>query len=105
MWRKNYHTLAPPTKLFPTKVNFKSTDLEKNAFMSMNKTIGRYFLPSLPNFSEEFIFHKDDSKTQLGSVISQNRDPIAFYSLKLTHAQINYTPTEQELLDIVETLK
>ena len=38
-------------------------------------------------------------------MISKNRDPIAFYSLKLTHAQINYTPMKQELLSIVGTLK
>ena len=45
------------------------------------------------------------AKTQLVSVKSQNRDLIAFYSLKLTHAKINYTPTEQELLSILKTLK
>ena len=93
MWRKNYHTLAPPTKLFPTKVNFKSTDLEKNAFMSMNKTIGRYFLPSLPNFSEEFIFHTDARNMHLGGVSIPNGNPITFYSCSLTPEPINITTT------------
>ena len=73
--------------------------------MGMKNIVGQYVFLSYNNFSKEFIFHTDGSKMQLRSVISQNRDPIAFYSLKLTHAQINYTPTEQELLDIVETLK
>ena len=43
--------------------------------------------------------------TQLGSVISQNGKPIAFYGRKLNDAQTRYTTTERELLSIVETLK
>ena len=47
----------------------------------------------------------DASKTHLGSVISQDKKPIAFYSRKLQPAQTQYTTTERELLSIVETLK
>ena len=61
--------------------------------MHMKNIVGRYVFLSYNIFSEEFTFHIDDKKTHLGSVIIQNWDPIAFYSLKLTHAQINYTPT------------
>ena len=35
----------------------------------------------------------------------KNGKPIAFYSQKLTPAQINYMTTKRELLSIVETLK
>ncbi len=41
----------------------------------------------------------------MGAVISQAKQPIAFYSRKLNSAQRNYTTTERELLSIVETLK
>jgi hypothetical protein len=47
----------------------------------------------------------DASHVQLGSVISQDNKPIAFYSRKLQPAQTRYTTTERELLSIVETLK
>ena len=47
----------------------------------------------------------DTSKQLLGAVISQNKQPIAFYSRKLNPAQVNYTTTERELLSVVETLK
>ena len=73
--------------------------------MDMENIVVKYVFLSCNNFSEEFIFHTYDSKTHIGGLISQNRDPIDFYSLKLTHAQINYTPTEQEMLGIVETPK
>ena len=38
-------------------------------------------------------------------MISQDGNPIAFYSRKLNPAQTRYTTTERELLSIVKTLK
>ena len=70
----------------------------------MKNIVGRYVLLSYPNFSEKFIVHTDASNTQLGGIIGQNGKPIAFYSHKLTPAQINYTTTYKELLSIVETV-
>ena len=58
-----------------------------------------------PNFSKKFVIHTDASDLQLGSVISQENRPIAFYSRKLNSAQRRYTTTEKELLSIVEILK
>eukprot|EP00541_Cyclophora_tenuis_P002436 CAMPEP_0116544896 /NCGR_PEP_ID=MMETSP0397-20121206/2366_1 /TAXON_ID=216820 /ORGANISM="Cyclophora tenuis, Strain ECT3854" /LENGTH=103 /DNA_ID=CAMNT_0004069147 /DNA_START=238 /DNA_END=549 /DNA_ORIENTATION=- len=65
---------------------------------------GETFL-AYPNFSQLSTIHTDASKTQLGSMISQNNKPIAFYSRKLNSAQRNYTTNEKDLLAIVETLK
>ena len=105
MWRRRAHTLAPLTRLCSTKVKFKWTEVEQNAFMAMKKIVGRDVLLAYPDFTKEFVIHTDASKAQLGGVISQEGKPIAFYSRKLTPAQINYTTTERELLSIVETLK
>jgi hypothetical protein len=58
------------------------------------------------DFSKEFEIHTDASDYQLGArTIRQNGKPIAFFSLKLTGAQLNYTMTEKELLSIIECLK
>ena len=43
------------------------------------------------NFNEVFEIHTDASDRQLGGVISQNGNPLAFYSRKLSGAQRNYT--------------
>ena len=74
-------------------------------FYSYEKKSARDVLLCDPKFSKRFIIHNADIKTQLGGVISQNGKPIAFYPRKLTHAQLNYTSTEIELLSIVETSK
>jgi hypothetical protein len=62
-------------------------------------------LLAYPNFSEEFEIHTDASDYQLGATIRQKGKPIAFFSRKLTGAQLNYTMTEKELLSIIECLK
>ena len=49
--------------------------------------------------------HTDASHTQLGAVIAQEGQHIAFYLRKLNPAQTRYTTTERELLAICETLK
>ena len=57
-----------------------------------------------PDFNKVFEIHTDASDYQLGSVISQGKKPIAFYSKKLTATQRNYTVGEREMLLIVDTL-
>jgi hypothetical protein len=62
-------------------------------------------LLTYPNFNKTFEIHTDASKVQLGTCISQEGQPVAFYSRKLNPAQTRYTTIERELLSIVETLK
>ena len=61
----------------------------------MNKILSRYVLLPYPNFSEELIIHIDDRKMQIGGVMIQNGDPIAFYACNISPSQTNYTTTEK----------
>ena len=105
MWPKRSETLAPLSRLCSPKQKWRWTSVEESAFTSIKKIVARETLLSYPNFSLPFDIHTDASQVQLGSVISQNGKPIAFYSRKLNPAQTRYTTTERELLAIVETLK
>jgi len=62
-------------------------------------------LLAYPDFTKPFEIHTDASHTQLGAVIAQEGQPIAFYLRKLSPAQTRYMTTKRELLAIVETLK
>ena len=105
MWRKRSALLAPLTRLVSKNAKFAWTDVEQKAFDDIKRVLGRETLLAYPQFDKPFVIHTDASNTQLGAVISQEGQPIAFYSRKLSPAQQRYTTTEQELLSIVETLK
>ena len=79
--------------------------MEQAAFDGIKRVLSTETLLAYPDFDRPFVVHTDASDTQLGTVISQEKKPIAFYSRKLNDAQKRYTTTEQELLSIVETLK
>lgn len=99
------HILAPLTALTSANAKFQWKQVHQDAFDTIKKALSRHTILAYPDFSQPFDIHTDASKTQLGSVISQNGTPIAFYSRKLNPAQTRYTTTERELLAIVETLK
>ena len=65
----------------------------------------REVMLAFPDFSQPFEIYTDASNLQLGAVVAQNNEPIAFFSRKLNPMQRRYTTTERELLAIVETLK
>jgi len=75
------------------------------AFDTVKTTIAKEVVLAYPDFTKPFDIYTDASTKQLGSVITQDNRPIAFFSRKLSDAQSKYTITELELLAIVETLK
>lgn len=105
MWIRRSDVLAPLSRLLSKDNPWAWTKVEATAFAQIKQIIAKHVLLSHPNFNKPFEIHTDASKYQLGAVISQDSKPIAFYSRKLSKAQLNYTTTERELLAIVETLK
>jgi len=105
MWIRRSEILAPLTALTSKTVPWQWTTQHEQSFQLIKKIMSRETLLAYPQFDQPFIIHTDASHTQLGSVISQNDKPIAFYSRKLSPTQTRYTTTERELLAILETLK
>jgi transposase InsO family protein len=105
MWVHRSDILAPLTALTSKTTKWLWTDEHTTAFNKVKQLISREVILAYPDFELPFDIHTDASDLQLGSVLSQNGKPIAFYSRKLNPAQKRYTTTERELLAIVETLK
>ena len=108
-WQKRSHILAPLTDLLRKNEKSKRkllwTTEHEQAFISAKEAISNDVLLTHPDFTKKFTIHTDASDTQLGSIISQDGKPIAFYSRKLSSTQRNYSVGEREMLSIVETLK
>jgi hypothetical protein len=88
------------TSLTSSKVKFERHSSHQQAFDKIKKVIGTEIQVHLcyPDFNDPDSFHlyTDVSDHQFGSVIMQDKKPIAFYSRNLNAAQKRYTTTERE---------
>lgn len=104
LWHRRAHILAPITELTKKAVKFKWNDKCQHAFTAIKQIIAKSTLLAYPDFTKTFSLYADASDYQLGGVIMQEDQPIAFYSRKLSDTQRRYTVTEKELLSIVDML-
>ena len=105
MYQKRSELLAPITALTSKNVKYDWKDEHQKYFDAIKRVIGREVFLAYPDFNAPFEIHTDASKLQIGAVISQKVNPIAFYSRTMNIAQHNYTTTEKELLSVVAYLK
>ena len=80
-------------------------DASESSFKELKRMVYSETLISYPDWKLPFLVHTDASDKQLGSIISQNNKPIAFFYRRLSKPHSTYTTTEKELLNIVECLK
>jgi hypothetical protein len=79
--------------------------VHQRAFDHVKATIAKDVVLAYPDYSKVSKIYTDASSKQLGAVITQDNRPIAFFSCKLSDAQLKYSITKIELIAIVETLK
>ena len=64
------HMLAPLTKLTPSKVKYKWTEVEQKSFKEIKRIVSPNILLAFPYFDKYFKILTDDSEFQLLVVIS-----------------------------------
>jgi hypothetical protein len=107
MWPSRAHILKPLTDQsgLKKKAPNKWTDEMQKAFGKMHMLMATNALPAYPNHNKWFNVYTDASDFQLGTCIIQEGRSAAYFLLKLTKSQQNYTTMEKEMLSIVATLK
>ena len=92
LWPKRIGILAPLkewTKCVPTKT---SPPMESSLYQGISTNEITHLQgdhPRLSGFFKKITIHTDTSDVQLGAAIKQEGKPLAFYSQKLSKAQIN----------------
>ena len=107
MYPRRSHVLTPLHELtsLTNGKKFVWEDRHQKAFDAMKAIMARDAYIRYPDPNKPYHVYTDASDLQLGSVIMQEGQPVAFYSRKLNPAQRNYTTMEKELLSIVETFR
>ena len=97
--------LTPLTSLIGSKKTFQWGPEQDKAFPAMKAKVAADTLLAYLNHNHPFDIETDTSGYQLGSIIKQDGQPVAYYSRKLNSAQQNYMMIKKELLSVVKTLK
>ena len=94
------HLLAPLTDLTGNRP-FSWDEEKELAFKQLNAIIATDCINTYPDYSKPFHIYTDASAYQVGAAIIQEGMPVAYFSRKLSPAQMNYSTTKKELLAIV----
>ena len=107
MWPRRSHVLSPLTDAAsgPKGRNILWNDAFEIYFKELKRMVSAENLLSYLDCKLPFTVHTNTSDKQVGTVISQNKKSIDFFSRILRKPYRNYTTTEKELLAIVECLK
>ena len=98
--------ISPITKCLKkgSKIDFKNPDYI-DAFEQCKELLTNAPILIYPDFEKEFYLTTDASNVAIGSVLSQNSKPVAYYSRTLNSAEKNYSTIEKELLAIIESTR
>ncbi len=118
LWERQGKMLAPLTSLVgefgqtktcmakgTKKVPWHWDEVHQRALNHIKAAIAKDAVLAYPDYSKVFEIYTDASSKPLGSVITQDNRPIAFFSWKLSDTQHKYSITKIELLAIAKTLK
>ena len=79
MCSKGSH-IKPLAGLNYTRLSFKWTYVETKEYYSIKLIVTKQLLPFYPNLNTLFDIHNNSSNSQLGEIIFQNGNPVAFYT-------------------------
>ena len=99
---------APLTELLKDNVSFVWSDACVLAFKNLKQSLCTAPVLKIPDPCVPFVLHTDASDVAVGGVLSQNlngvENPVAYFSRKLSSAEVNYPVRDKELLAIVSCL-
>jgi len=98
MFPHHSHVATELSAITKKGAKFKWTPNCQAALDTLKLELAKRVMLTYPNFSKPFEIYTDASKLQFGAIISQDNQPLAFYSRKLLDAQKRYTVIELELL-------
>ncbi|WVZ14709.1 hypothetical protein V8G54_012275 [Vigna mungo] len=98
------HDIAAPLTDLLKKDAFRRTEQATTAFEKLKWAMTSTPVLALPNFKDSFVLETDASRMAIGSVLSQNAHPIAYFSKKMSNRMQKQSAYVRELYAITEAL-
>ena len=94
----------PLTRMTRKSIPFHWGEEQEQAFVALKHAITNAPVLALPDFEKTFTVKADASGLGIGAVLLQDDRPLAYFSRKLSQAEMNYSVGEQELLALHDAL-
>lgn len=101
----NYAAIASPLTDLLKHNAFVWTDTATTTFEKLKKAMAKLTALTLPDFEQHFEVTTDASNTAIGTVLSQNSQPLAFFSKKLCLRLSSSSTYVRELYALTEAIK
>ena len=104
---KYANIVAPLTQLLKKDSEYIWTDSQQQAFETIKQALITAPVLKLPDWQSDqpFDIVCDASYSGIAGMLMQDNHPIAYESRKLNSAELNYSPTELEMLGVVHCIK
>ena len=89
MLKKRSDILKPLTDMSGNNSTFTWDEKANKSFIETKAMIAKATMLAFPYVSKPFDLRTDSSDYQLGSILSQDDNPITFFSRKVNAAQLN----------------
>lgn len=99
----DYGTIAYPLTQLTTKEaqqKFHWIPLAQSAFNALKLALNTTPVLAIPDFSRQFELECDASGFNIGTILTQQGRPIAYFSKALSHKTVNSSAFEKELMAV-----
>jgi len=102
---RHFGSIAAPLTQLLTKEGFYWNDEADMAFPKLKTALTSSPVLRLPNFSQGFVIECDASGIGLGAILSQQNQPVAYFSEALKGSSLTLSTYEKEMLAIVKAIQ
>ena len=102
---RSYASIAAPLTELLKKDAFQWNQSAYAAFTKLKVTMSSARMLVLPNFDKDFVLETDASDYGVGAILLQNKQPLAYFSKKLSLRMQQASAYVRELYAIIEAVK